>query len=73
MKESRNLPAQIVQKNSDFQKASKYTYKEFMNKKEKPVLTVENYILNWKYTCNDFIVENSGFSTKSASEGSKVD
>ena len=35
-----------------------------MNKKEKPVLTVENYILNWKYTCNDFIVENSGFQDK---------
>ena len=32
-----------------------------MNKKEKPVLTVENYILNWKYTCNDFIVENRDF------------
>ena len=23
--------------------------------------SVENYTLNWKYTCNDFIVENSGF------------
>ena len=22
---------------------------------------MENYILNWKYTCNDFIVENSDF------------